>query len=630
MEAQRFVIGVDGGGSKTAVAILNHEGVLLGRGQGGTANYHHHGLEHAGQNLLAAMQAAASEAGVDLANASGAFWGMAGVDRPVDRERMRDLAAQLLPGVPVTIDNDAVAALAGGLNGRCEGVVLIAGTGMIAYGENSAGERARVGGWGYIIEQGSGYSLVKEAIKATLLATDEQQPTQLTQTFMDALQLGQISDIITWLYARDRHISQVAALAPQVLAAAQANDFVAQSVVSQEAEALGKSVWAVVRKLGLEKRPFSLVLAGSLVGKNELYRQLVMQAVYTRLPLAQPLLPQHDPAVGAALIALEESRGAGEQGGRGDISPLLLRSPAPLPMSERQNVLTNGLDQLPTANIVGLMHLQDKQAAASLAPILPDIARAIDAIAERMQQGGRLIYVGAGTSGRLGVLDASECPPTFSVNADQVIGIMAGGETALTRSVEGAEDHAEAGAIELARLNVGALDSVVGIAASGRTPFVLGALQEANGCGALTIAVTCNLPAPIAEEATLVLAPLVGPELLTGSTRLKAGTAQKLVLNMLSTGVMVRLGKTYGNLMVDLQVKNEKLRGRARRIVAQACGIDEGAATAVLEACGGHVKTAIVSQLANLSPAAAQMALTQANGNVRQALQEHSNALASP
>lgn len=621
MEAKRFFIGIDGGGSKTAVAILNEAGELLGRGQGGTANYHHHGLEQAGQNLLAAMQAAAGAAGVALANASGAFWGLAGVDRPVDRERMGQLAAQLLPGVPVGIDNDAVAALAGGLNGRREGIVLIAGTGMISYGENSAGERFRAGGWGYLVEQGSGYSLVKEAIKAVLLAVDEQRPTQLIPTFMDALQLEQISDVITWLYARDRPISQVAALAPRVLAAAQAHDFVAQSVVSQEAEALSKAVWAVARKLGLEKRPFPLVFVGSLLGKSDLYRELVTQAVQTRLPLAQPLLPQHDPAVGAALVALEEGGGAGEQGGKISPAPLLPRSSSPLPISERPNVLSAELDQLPTADFVGLMHLQDKQAAASLSPILPDIAHAIEAIAARMRQGGRLIYVGAGTSGRLGVLDASECPPTFSVSPDQVLGVMAGGPLALTQAMEGAEDDAEAGAEAMAQLQVGPWDSVVGIAASGRTPFVLGALQRANGSGALTVALTCNLPAPIADEAALVLAPLVGPELLTGSTRLKAGTAQKLVLNMLSTGVMVRLGKTYGNWMVDLQATNEKLRARAGRMVAQACGVEEEVGTAVLEACGGNVKAAIVSQLANLPPAAAHAALAQASGNVRQALQ---------
>lgn len=624
MEAKRFVIGVDGGGSKTAVIILDELGQVLGRGQGGTANYHHHGLEQAGQNLLAAMQSAAQDAGVELAQATAAFWALAGVDRPVDHERMHELAAQLLPGIPVGIGNDAVAALAGGLNGRREGIVLIAGTGMIAYGENSTGAQFRAGGWGYIVEQGSGYSVAKEAIKAVLLATDEQQDTLLTQIFIEALQLDQITDVVTWLYARDRHISQVAALSPLVLAAAEANDFVAQSVVSQEAEALAKSVWAVARKLGLEKRPFPLVLAGSLVGKSELYRQLVIQSVHTRLPLAQPQLPQHDPAVGAALVALKESRGVEGQGSGGEKALLLPRSSAPLPTSERRNILSQHLDQLPTTNLVGLMHLQDKLAAASLGSILPNIATAIDAIASRMGQGGRLIYVGAGTSGRLGVLDASECPPTFSSDPDQVLGIMAGGLHALTHSVEGAEDDLEGGALAVAKLNVGPLDSVVGIAASGRTPFVLGALQEANGCGALTIALTCNLPAPIADEAELLLAPPVGPELLTGSTRLKAGTAQKLVLNMLSTGVMVRLGKTYGNLMVDLQVKNEKLRARARRMVAQACGIDEEAATAVLEACGGNVKTAIVSQLANLPPAAAQTALAQTNGNVRQALQNQS------
>jgi len=283
-------------------------------------------------------------------------------------------------------------------------------------------------------------------------------------------------------------------------------------------------------------------------------------------------------------------------------------------------VLTHNLDTRPTLDIVGLMHLEDCRAVDAVRPILPHIAAAVDAIAERMQQGGRLIYVGAGTSGRLGVLDAAECPPTFNTEPGQVVGVIAGGAQALTEAVEEAEDDPQAGAQALRDLHVGPLDSVVGIAASGRTPYVKGALIEARNQSALTVALICNLPAPLADLADHVLAPLVGPEVITGSTRLKAGTVQKLVLNMLSTAVMVRLGKTYGNLMVDVQQHNAKLQERARRIVAQACGISMEEAAEALARCDHDVKTAIVSTLLACPPEVARERLRQANGNVRLAV----------
>jgi N-acetylmuramic acid 6-phosphate etherase len=270
--------------------------------------------------------------------------------------------------------------------------------------------------------------------------------------------------------------------------------------------------------------------------------------------------------------------------------------------------------------MISLIHVADQQAVRSIRPCLPTIAAVVEAIAERMAQGGRLIYAGAGTSGRLGVLDASECPPTFSASPDQVVGLVAGGRIALTNSVEGAEDDRIAGADAVAQLNVGQLDSVVGIAASGRTPYAIAALEEARRRSALTVAITCNLPAPLTEPADYVIAPLVGPEVITGSTRMKAGTAQKLVLNMLSTGVMVRLGKTYGNLMVDLQAANQKLQARARRIVAQACQVDEERAAQALTAASGSVKVAILMILLDCSAAEARGQLNEAGGVIRKAI----------
>ncbi|HYT93056.1 MAG TPA: N-acetylmuramic acid 6-phosphate etherase, partial [Gemmataceae bacterium] len=263
---------------------------------------------------------------------------------------------------------------------------------------------------------------------------------------------------------------------------------------------------------------------------------------------------------------------------------------------------------------------EDALVAAAMATQADAIAHAIDLIAERLRQGGRLIYAGAGTSGRLGVLDATECPPTFNSPPGQVAGIIAGGREALTRAVEGAEDHPEFAERDLAALHVGAGDVVAGIATSGRTPYVLGAVAYARRQGIFTIGISCNRESELAPVVDLAITPIVGPEIVSGSTRLKAGTATKLVLNMLTTGAMVRLGKTFGDLMVDLRVTNNKLRIRCNRIVRQVMGLATEAADELLQRCGGEVKTALVAHLAAVEPEEARRRLSAADGRVRAAL----------
>jgi N-acetylmuramic acid 6-phosphate etherase len=291
-----------------------------------------------------------------------------------------------------------------------------------------------------------------------------------------------------------------------------------------------------------------------------------------------------------------------------------------LTLTEERNPLTRDIDTLPTLGMLTLINAEDQRAALAVRDELPNIAAAVDAITARMQRGGRLIYIGAGTSGRLGVLDASECPPTFGTLPELVVGLIAGGPAALTEAVEGAEDDMEGGAAEIAELDVNENDSVIGIAASGHTPYAIGGLQEAKKRGALTISIACNRPSPLEELAGIGIAPVVGSEVVSGSTRLKAGTAQKMVLNMISTAVMIRLGKTYSNLMVDVQPTNAKLRQRARRIVAEAAGLDLQRATAILSACNGEVKTAIVAVLAGVSPELARIRLHETGGYVRKAI----------
>lgn len=292
----------------------------------------------------------------------------------------------------------------------------------------------------------------------------------------------------------------------------------------------------------------------------------------------------------------------------------------PVSATETRNAASAAIDSLSPLQIVRLMNAEDQHVIDAVAREELAIARAIEIIAERFASGGRLIYVGAGTSGRLGVLDASECPPTFSTPPEMVVGLIAGGRDALTRAIEGAEDDAQAAVTELKALHATAGDVVMGIATSGRTPYVLGALEYARSIGAFTIGFACNQGSPVARVAELMIAPIVGPEVITGSTRLKAGTATKLVLNMLTTGAMVRIGKTYGNLMVDLRPTNAKLRDRSERIVADLTNLPQPQSAELLNDCGGEVKTAIVAALRDVSPDEARRFLSQCGGHLRATL----------
>lgn len=283
--------------------------------------------------------------------------------------------------------------------------------------------------------------------------------------------------------------------------------------------------------------------------------------------------------------------------------------------TEARNPATEHLDELPTLDMLRVINQEDARVAAAVAAALPQIAAAVDAIAQRFEQGGRLFYIGAGTSGRLGVLDASECPPTFSVPPTLVQGIIAGGDSALRNSSEASEDSPEQGARDLAAHGFAAGDTLVGIAASGRTPYVIGAMRHAKGLGALTIALTCVPNSEMSAVADISIAAVTGPEVLTGSTRLKAGTATKLALNMISTGVMIRTGAVYGNLMVNVQPTNAKLVDRAERIIMAATGVDQPTAARLLDEARS-VKTAIAMQKLSLDRAAAEARLASANGSL--------------
>lgn len=289
-------------------------------------------------------------------------------------------------------------------------------------------------------------------------------------------------------------------------------------------------------------------------------------------------------------------------------------------LTEARNPASEAIDTLDAAGIVALMNAEDAKVVEAVRAESAAIARAVELAADRFRRGGRLIYSGAGTSGRLGVLDASECPPTFSTPPEMVVGLIAGGRTALTRAVEGAEDSPEQGAADLDELNPTDRDLVVGIATSGRTPYVLGAVGRAKEIGATTVGIACNRPSRLGEAVDVEIAPLVGPEVISGSTRLKAGTATKMVLNMITTGAMVLIGKTFGNRMIDLQPSNEKLRIRTRRILRELGGVDDDRARELLAEAGGRLKPALVMALAGVGAERAGQLLGEHDGQVRAAV----------
>lgn len=295
-------------------------------------------------------------------------------------------------------------------------------------------------------------------------------------------------------------------------------------------------------------------------------------------------------------------------------------------VTESRNSASTHIDQLPTLQMLQVINNEDKQVPLAVEKVLPEIAQLVDKVADAFLNGGRLVYSGAGTSGRLGILDASECPPTYGTPHEQVIGLIAGGHQAIFRAVENAEDKPELGEQDLKNIQFNEKDVLVGIAASGRTPYVLGALAYAGSVGATTAAISCNPNSPIANAADIAITPIVGPEVVTGSSRMKAGTAQKLVLNMITTGAMIRIGKVFGNLMVDVEATNAKLIERQTKIVMEATDCDRTTAENALQQCDRHCKTAILMVLSDLNADEARQLLTNNNGFIRTALNMASSA----
>ena len=482
----------------------------------------------------------------------------------------------------VAVTSDAVIAHAGALDGR-PGVVLVAGTGVVALAIDAHGALRTADGWGpWLGDEGGGAWIGGAGLHAALRAHDGRGPST---TLLDAAR-ARFGPPETWP-AQLADAAAVASFAPDVLAAE--DDVAARAIVGAAADALA----ATARAAG--DGPVAMV--GGLAGVEVLREQLdLVPAAGDALGGARRLGVIHEPHVIRVEAAPEV------------LAPQGLDALA----TETSRADLDDLDVRPIGEIVALLVAAEGEAHGAVAAAVPWIAVAAEAIAARLERGGRLVYAGAGTPGRLGVLDAAECGPTFGT--DLVRGVIAGGPAALTEAIEGAED-----AFDPADLaNLTAADALVGITASGRTPYVLGALEHARSAGALTVAIVNN---PGSEAyADVVIELLTGPEVLAGSTRLTAGTAQKVVLNALSTSVMIALGKAYGPRMVDVRATSAKLRRRAQRIVREAAGVDDEAASAALAAAGGHAKTAIVALLSGVDAAEAAVRLDRARGRLRDAL----------
>lgn len=539
--------------------------------------------------------------------------GMAGARTEGDRSRLRAAAATVWPNTPCLATNDLDIALAADDIGTDRPaaenpwkarVLVLSGTGSCLYGRDSHGTVARVGGWGHVLgDQGSGYAIVMEALRSTISDYDRRHRWgPLGQRILAALHLNGPNALIGWIKEAPKHA--VAALAPQVFLAAKEQDRHARGAIDRAAKQLVADALICARRLATPRESVRFCLAGGvLIGQPAFARRIGGNLLAAR-PRSSVAVLERSGAEGAAFLA--QSLVPSTKSPRHSQLPVsktkspgkprpLLPEPMGPPPTEQRHPRSLRLDVMGLPAAIALFLEEEGRALRSVRRMGPRIARVIQWVHQALSGGGRLFYVGAGTSGRLGVLDASECPPTFRTPPDRIQGILAGGASAMFQATEGAEDDLEAGASALRHRGVTRKDVVIGIAASGRTPFVWGALREARRRRARTVLLCFNpylrFPAPIRPD--LVLAADLGPEILTGSTRLKAGTATKWVLNLISTLAMVRLGKVVSNLMVDLNPSNSKLRDRAVRIVTTLTGASPEVAFAALQSETWNVPAAL-------------------------------------
>ncbi len=602
--ARPLFLGIEGGGTHTVAVLADARRHFLQRFEGGPAN-----LKLLNDEQLLGLL---KSIGDTFPRPDTLAIGMAGARSEMDWERIRKAAAKVWPALPCHATNDLETALA--TTEEKEGlppatrVLVLSGTGSCCYGRNAAGKVSKIGGWGHILgDKGSGYEIALRALKAVVFYYDRDGAwSKLAQQLLQRLQLNEPNELIAWTQGAEK--SQIAGLAVEVFEAWKRGDKIATDILTSAEESLAEDGIACAKQLADPKSPVHFILAGSILLKQPRFTQALAARLQERWPNAVIAPLERESVWGA--VNLAQKVWSGQQSVTKPVKPArATRKPAKIavpnmPLSqlvklsptEQRHPLSLNFDKLPVSEAIKLMLSEDAKIPAAILRESKKIGQAVGFIAAAFKTGGRLFYIGAGTSGRLGVLDASECPPTFRTSPELVQGIIAGGQGALWRSVEGAEDDPVAGARAIEFRAVTSRDVVVGIAASGRTPFVWGALGEAKQRGAKTILLGFNpfLTIPGDARPTLVITPNVGPEILTGSTRLKAGTATKLILNIFTTLAMVRIGKVISNLMVDLNPSNLKLRDRAVRIVQELQEVDYATAEKALESSRWVVKQACV------------------------------------
>jgi len=559
-----YVLGIEGGGTRTVALLAGLRGQILERVESGPLN-----LALLSDRMV--LQRLRDIKRRLTHRPSAVALCLAGCRTAPDRARARSLGERVWPRAITYVGNDLDSALTAAFGPNGSGIIVISGTGSCVYGRHGAAV-ARAGGWGHLLgDHGSAYWIALTGLRNAI--RDHDRHGRINDRLARVLRhlcLNSPDQLVGWVQSASK--DAVAALASDLL-------HEDAGLMLQAASFLAQDCHAVALKLGLEKP--HIVLSGGVLRHHRKLAILVGNRIRTMLPGAKVTRAPGETALGALKLA-------------GAASPVLgpadISRPSGLPVTEQRNPRTIDLDKRSVSQLIDTMLREEARVIPALRKNKPPIEHAINTIVHAFQRGGRLFYVGAGTSGRLGVLDASECPPTFSTDPDMVQAIIAGGAMALHRAVEGAEDDAAAGAEAVQARAVGRRDVVVGIAASGSTPFVLGALDEAKRRGARTFLLCFSAP-----RSTLHT-PLIfrtGPEVITGSTRLKAGTATKLVLNMLTTISMIRLGKVVGNLMVDVKPTNEKLRARACRVVATLKHCSEEEAWRRLVRSNWNVKRAL-------------------------------------
>jgi len=576
MAALERILGVEGGGTKTAWVMVERaaDGLrVIDQGKLPPSNFRLTPPDRL-RSIFRQLPQEVERVGMFLAGC--------GAD---DRRSLEMLCAEIWPRARIVAGSDRDSGLAAAL-GRGDGVAVNAGTGASVTGRR--GERVeKAGGWGHILgDAGGGYFLSVQALRLILREYDlHRNEAQFTASILRALSLNSRDELVRWAQNADK--MEIATIAPIVFEAATRNDASAVKIIEEGAGVLSEYVEAVATRLHLLAP--KVILLGGLFQRDSVYTHAFRRKLKKNMSDARVAMSEQSPEFGAAWLAAESEEPATYSiEMRGAEMENLARAP-----TEQRNPRSEHMEKLSALELVELFIDEEKFVQEALRKEAGALARGIEAVTKTLRKGGRLFYVGAGTSGRLGVLDASEIPPTFGVSSELVQGIVAGGVTALHRSAEGAEDEWGGGALAIDERGVTGADVVCGISASGRTPFVLGALAAAHERGAQTILLTCNPARTRPEAFNLEIDFATGPEILTGSTRLKAGTATKIALNILSTGAMVALGKVRGNLMIDLAITNEKLRDRAARLVADLRKCDYAEACERLQKNGWNLRAAL-------------------------------------